>query len=200
MAPWRPGALPAGYRQAVYWRISAVRGRTVAVNLVAIAAFVAVYLALNHLAKAAFGRQAGDPFGLWGIPLTLGAVLFTVVLHEWVHAAAMRAFGARPVFGVLWRVPAAYATAPGFAFRRSHYVLVAVAPLVLLSLVALAAMALLAGSPWLGTLVMCAAMNAAGAVGDLWIVGLVLRYPPRTYCVDEMDGVRLWVPAETPAI
>ena len=43
----------------------------------------------------------------------------TIVLHEWVHGASMRRFGARPHYGVaLVRriLPVAYATAPGHRF------------------------------------------------------------------------------------
>jgi hypothetical protein len=111
------------------------------------------------------------------------------------HGLAMRAFSAHPRFGVLWTRLMVYATAPGHAFHRSAYIVVGLAPLVGLSLLAMSGMVLLAGTPWVTLLVLCAAANGAGACGDLWILSIILRYPPSAHLVDERDGVRVLLPA-----
>ncbi len=87
-----------------------------------------------------------------------------------------------------------YATSPGHVYRRAGYIVVALAPLLVLSLVAVLGMMLFAGSVWVVLLALCATMNASGAIGDLWIVTVILRYPPHAYLVDERDGVRIFLP------
>ena len=39
-----------------------------------------------------------------------------------------------------------------------------------------------------------AAFNAAGAIGDVWISTIVLRYAPTAWIVDERDGIRVYLP------
>ncbi|MHB1295748.1 MAG: DUF3267 domain-containing protein [Anaerolineae bacterium] len=89
----------------------------------------------------------------------------------------------------------AYATAPGHAFTRAQYVVVGLTPLVGLTLLALLGMYLLAGTFWVVFFALCATLNAAGAVGDLWLLGIVMRYPSSALLVDERDGTRVLLPA-----
>jgi hypothetical protein len=127
--------------------------------------------------------------------LVLAGGLLTLVLHELGHGLAMWAFGARMRFGVLWTRLMVYTTAPGHAFPRSAYIVIGLTPLVGLSLLALLGMILLAGTPWVTLLVLCAAANAAGASGDIWILSIVMRYPPSARLIDERDGMRILLPA-----
>jgi hypothetical protein len=86
-----------------------------------------------------------------------------------------------------------YATSPGYAFRRNDYLVVILAPLVGLSLLAL--MVILFAPPEVALLLaLCATVNGAGAVGDLWILLITLRYPERAYVMDERDGMRIFLP------
>jgi hypothetical protein len=91
-----------------------------------------------------------------------------------------------------------YATSPGFAYPRSQFIAVALAPLVVLSLLAILGMVALAGTAWVVLFAFVATFNAAGAVGDMWITAVVLRYPPHAFVVDERDGVRIFLPAASP--
>jgi hypothetical protein len=47
--------------------------------------------------------------------------------------------------------------------------------------------------PWL---VLGLIANAAGAVGDVWMSLIALRYPRSTWIVDERDGMRVFVVAK----
>ncbi|MHB0874985.1 MAG: metalloprotease family protein [Anaerolineae bacterium] len=105
--------------------------------------------------------------------------------------------GTRPRYGILWTASMVYATTPGHAFRRSAYIAIGLAPLLGLSVLALLGMVLLAGTQWVGLLALCAAGNAAGASGDLWILSVVLHYPANARMVDERDGVRILLPFPT---
>jgi hypothetical protein len=119
--------------------------------------------------------------------------VITIALHELAHGIAMQRFGAQPRYGALWKQAMFYATAPGYAFRRNDYVQIALAPLVLLSVLFIVGMWFLSGTFWVIILAIAGIINATGAIGDLWITGIVLRYPATTYIVDEKDGVRVFM-------
>jgi hypothetical protein len=52
-------------------------------------------------------------------------------------------------------------------------------------------MFLLQGTNWGALLALSATVNGCGAIGDMWIVSRVLRYPKTAYVVDERDGFRV---------
>ena len=76
----------------------------------------------------------------------------------------MRFHGARPTFGAISKGLVVYATAPGHAFRRSQYIAILLAPLAVISLIALALINVLAGSALLIPVVICSALNVAGMI------------------------------------
>jgi hypothetical protein len=187
--------VPAGYREALYWRISDKRWQVIAVNILALLS-LAPWLFIFSWLGIKLGRlpQSGE-IGLRQFLVVLAGAMLTLVLHELGHALAMRACGAQATFGVLWTRLMVYASAPGHAFARSSYMIVGLAPLVGISLLALPGMILLAGTPWVNLLVLCAAANAAGASGDLWILSNLLRFPRSARVIDERDGMRILLPA-----
>jgi hypothetical protein len=126
-------------------------------------------------------------------PLVAGgllAVAVTIVLHELVHAAVIRLYGGDVTYGVgvaQFVVPYAYVTST-YRFARNEFVAVALAPLVVLTAVGVPLLVLL-DVPWL---VVPLATNASGAVGDLWMAGLLLRYPPHVVVDDHTTGLRVF--------
>lgn len=87
--------------------------------------------------------------------------------HEAAHALVILALGGRPRFGLKFPL-AAYCTAPNQLFLRNGYLSIALAPLVILSIVALIIAAL---APDVATwLLLAVAGNVSGAVGDLEVV------------------------------
>ena len=189
----RAGAVPARYREVLYWRITQSTWKLTVVNLLSLvmlavvgAVFVGWVVLLNRMPKT-LNLQLPQAV------IVIVAVVATLVLHELAHGLAMVAYGARPHFGVLWQGLMLYATSPGYAFRRNDFLVVTLAPLVGLSLVAL--MVILFMPPEAALLVaLCATVNGAGAVGDLWILLITLRYPERAYVMDERDGMRIFLP------
>ena len=190
----RPGTVPANYREVLYWQITQSGWRLTVVNLLSLpmAALWGVvffgWLALLNRMPQTLRARTGDWLSL------LAAALVTLVLHEALHGLAMYAYGARPKFGVLLQGMMLYATAPGYAFRRNEYIVVILAPLVTLSLAAFIGAA---AAPMQAAVIIavCATINGAGAVGDLWIMSIVLRYPKQAYVIDERDGMRVFLPA-----
>ena len=125
---------------------------------------------------------------------TLDAIFITFVLLEWLHGITMKIFGAKPQYGIKWKQLLFYATCPGHAFHRNQYVAVALAPLVVLSLLFVLGIWLLSGTGWVALLGICGVLNASGAIGDIWMSGIALRYPTAAYIVDEQDGMRVFLP------
>jgi len=187
------GTLPPNYSEVRYWKLTGNAWNFLAINAVAVACLVAFGVFFLWFAVQ-FGelRQATVGAG-WIAGLVIGTVL-TLALHELAHGAAMSLFGARPRYGVLWKSLVAYATAPGHAFTRGQYLTVSLAPLVGLSLSAMLAIVGLAGSSLVWLLALCAALNAAGAGGDMWMSVIVFRCPRSAYIVDERDGIRIFLP------
>jgi hypothetical protein len=190
----RPGEVPPRYREALYWRITQSSWTLTVVNLLSLP--MAALMGLLFFGWVVlFNRMPGElTLQLPEVASLVAGVVVTLVLHELAHGLAMMAYGARPRFGILWEGLMVYATSPGYAFRRNKYIVIVLAPLVGLSLAAL--MAILILPPvWAVLVALCATVNAAGAVGDLWILRITLRYPGHAYVMDERDGMRIFLPA-----
>ncbi len=190
----QPG-VPPGYQEVLYWKISDKPSRLVALQILAIPLLVLTGGIFFGLASILGALPGGFSFSTGGVILAIVSIVLTIILHELVHGITMRALGARPQYGVMWDKLMFYATSPGHAYRRAGYIAVALAPLLALSVVAVLGMMLFAGSAWVVLLALCATMNASGAIGDLWILTVVLRYPSHAYVVDERDGVRIFLPS-----
>lgn len=193
--PNTEGRVPAGYRQVLYWRVAEKRWRSPFMLILGALSLIPWWTAFGW-----FGRSVGrmPPAGRVGalefVLALFGTPIAVMALHEAAHALAMRLCGARPQFGVMYLGLLAYAAAPGHAFTRAQYAPVGLAPLVGLSLLCVLGMYLLAGSAWVGLLVLAATLNAAGAIGDLWMLGVIVRYPPDALLIDERDGMRVLLP------
>jgi putative zincin peptidase len=147
-----------------------------------------VFGAFGAIAAAAGGAEMSlDPRGLAVLAvLTIGVL----VLHEAVHGAAVLAFGHRPTFGagLLHGMPY-FSTTANAAFPRDEFVAIALAPLVTVSAAGIALMFAVSGwAPWL---VAPLALNALGAIGDLNLAQVALRYPRRVLINDERTGIRV---------
>ena len=131
------------------------------------------------------------------IPWWLSLVVIMLVvfpLHELLHGVSFTVFGHRARYGANLSKGLLYATADNALFRRSEYIIIALAPFVAITLLAMLLMLLV--PQWLAYYVAFAAViNAGGAVGDLWMVTVVLRYPADALVRDEADGFRIYVPA-----
>lgn len=125
---------------------------------------------------------------------TLGGVILIVVLvvlsHELIHALFFRLFtGEWATFG--FRGIYAYAAAPQWYIPRNLHIAVALAPLLVLSLLGVA-LILWIDYAFLPALLLFLIVNAAGAVGDLVTVGWMLRQPRDAYVNDYGDGFTVY--------
>jgi hypothetical protein len=114
----------------------------------------------------------------------------TIVLHELLHGLTYRWLGYRISYGFYWRL-GPYTAAFGQFQRREHTIVVALAPLVVLSggMLPLLAVreALVITIAFLTILI-----NTSGATGDLYLVWRLLRMPPGTLTYD-IDARHMFV-------
>ena len=190
------GSLPDNYQEVLYWRVTEKTVRVISLNLLGLFLCVIFGIMFSNVA-ASLGSLPSDSefqFGLGVMVSVILAVPLVVIFHELVHGLVMQVFGARPTYGVLWKQMLFYATSPGYAFRRNDYVIIALAPFVFISILAVLGMWLFQGTVWMVLFWTCGIINASGAAGDLWITIMVLRYPAAAYVMDERDGIRVFLP------
>ena len=113
-----------------------------------------------------------------------------ILAHELVHGAFFWIYSrSRPVFGL--RSGYAFAAAPGWFFPPRQYLVIALAPLILLSVLGMLLVAILpAGALALALFGMV--VNASGAVGDLWIAFKVIRERRPIVIEDLGDGMNFY--------
>ncbi len=121
------------------------------------------------------------------ISTVLLTIALVVVLHELCHALFFWLFSReRPQIG--FNLLYAYAAAPDWYFTRNQFVLIGLAPVLLLTLAGLVAL------PWVSVvttshLVLGLTVNAAGAIGDFIVVMWVLGQPANILLRDEGTAV-----------
>lgn len=133
--------------------------------------------------------SVGAVSGLLGTLVVVVLAVVIVLPHELLHGLAISYYGGKPRYGVglaHFVLPYAYATAD-HRFTRNQFVVVALAPLVGLTVLGVA---LMAAFEWSWLIVPLAA-NAGGAVGDCWMVLTVLGYPAHTRIEDGTTGLRI---------
>lgn len=128
-----------------------------------------------------------------GVALVILITALLVIVHEAIHGTAMRSFGAHPKFGVVLVgqvMPALYATSEGHLFTRFQYLVVALSPAVIISVLGFLA----CFSQWAGYLVIPLAVHLGGCAGDAAATWQVTRKPSGTLFEDLRDGLRFHGP------
>jgi len=119
-------------------------------------------------------------------------IIGTFVLHELIHGVFMSIYGGKPRYGAgiaHYILPYFYTTTKT-RFLRNQFIAIAIAPLVLISLVAIGLMATLPSiAHWIFIPFI---INASGAVGDLWVIRNVLRFPKHVLLEDRKNGLIIY--------
>lgn len=125
---------------------------------------------------------------LW-IVINILAYIVVLPLHEAVHGLAFLLWGGRPYFGT--KLPfALYCGAKDQLFRRNHYLVVGLAPLVVLTLAAIVLTLIL---PGLASYVLFGTVgNFSGAAGDVWVARRLWRQPAHVLIEDTQSGYIAW--------
>lgn len=125
---------------------------------------------------------------LWLILSILGYVVI-LPIHEVIHAIAFAFWGGRPYFGT--KLPLAlYCGAKEQLFYRNAYLVIGLAPLVVITFVGIL---LILYAPVVSIYLLFALIgNFAGAAGDVWVVWRLLRLPVSVLVEDTEAGYRAW--------
>jgi hypothetical protein len=191
LRPWigEPPHLEApvlpGYQQIAHERLEV--GKLTVAGLLLIPVWAIGFTALVALLG---GRRE---FEITFEPLALlwlvGLMVAVIVVHEVIHGVTALLCGAKPAYGV----------GPGFAYTtflesmsKWAYLAIGLAPLALISVIAVAGALLWPVAA--GWLLMVAIINASGAIGDLWMSARILRAPSEARFFDLADGFAIYVP------
>jgi hypothetical protein len=124
-----------------------------------------------------------------------GLLVVMIVLHEGLHGLAFWFFTHdRPQF--TFKGWYASASAPGWYFTPSAYFIIGLLPLVGISLLGLALVPFVPES-WVVPLWAFMTINAAGAIGDLIMVGWTLRLPRGAVVQDYHTRTVAYVPEQS---
>ncbi|MDP2211424.1 MAG: DUF3267 domain-containing protein [Candidatus Aquicultor sp.] len=144
-----------------------------------LAAYGVLLLFLTAGVLSALTGNEGS-FGTSGSVVTpalyIAVALGTIAAHELIHGLFFRVFGGSPQYGagMKYLMPYFYATSPGRAFSVRQMIIIGLAPLVLLSMLALI-IALVAPA----LVAYCAVVfmvNTPGAVADIWMATCLTRF------------------------
>src|SRR2546421_8749642 len=146
---------------------------------------IAAYFAQTHSTR---GQIGGWALLLW-LGINILSYVLVLFLHEGIHALAFIFWGGKPYFGA--KLPVAlFCGAKNQLFRRDQYLVVGLAPLVVITVVAVIFTLFypaLASYALLGSI-----GNFSGAAGDVWGTTKLLRQPRNVLVEDTDAGYRVW--------
>lgn len=159
--------------------------------------FVGIFLLLrgdDYASNLGTAWSFGLPFTLLALLGLLVVQVAVVVVHEALHGLFFWLYsGSKPKYG--FRGVFAYASAPGWYFARNAFLMIGLAPLVIISAFGVLFIWLMP----LNTLVwamLFVVLNAAGAVGDIYFA-LVLLSKPKTAMIEDTGvGCKIYIPEE----
>lgn len=135
----------------------------------------------SPFSKGIFGFLTA--FSGWGLVALPISIILMLVLHELIHGIFFWLFThERPRFALTGGY--AFAAAPDWFLPSSQYILVGISPLVIISVISIL-FAWFAASSFIPYLLLIATFNAAGALGDLLVVGWVFKQPKTILVKDE---------------
>jgi hypothetical protein len=186
--------LPSGYQESRHLVLTA-SSTILWLNILAFLPMVVAFFVMVGWTAFVVRTRGSWPTSLsgdtppWLVLLIL--VIAIIPLHEGVHGLAIMWVGHKPRFGAKLSKMVVYATTDAGLFRRGEFLLVALAPLVVLTVVGMILIFIVPDR--IGYyLSLGIILNAGSAIGDLWMALVVLRYPPSSIIRDEEDGIRIY--------
>ncbi len=191
--------LPEGFHQTGEFKLKNNTRMMIMLNiagfglLLAAALFLERYIILTRRGFSssilAFEVENLAQVGLFVLYLIID-FLILVILHEGVHGVCFWLITRRrPVFAL--GPGYAYAAAPGVYIKKNPYLVTAISPLIILTILGLLLIPVIPGS-LLFHVSFITLMNIAGAVGDLWVVGGLLFKRSPVFVQDNGDCVTMF--------
>ncbi|GHO67564.1 transcriptional regulator [Ktedonobacter sp. SOSP1-52] len=188
-------SLPQGYTPCGEVNFAKDKKLAWILNGVGLLLFILFALAFAYIAflfhRESLGRSASVTIGGWQLLEGILAMAFTVfgcmLVHELIHGVFFWVFTqAWPHFGFKWIY--AYASAPEWYIPRTPFLIIGLAPFLLVTLIGVAVLpfASLGLSLFLWLLL---TLNAAGSVGDFYVIIRLLFAPSPLLVHDYGDGM-----------
>jgi hypothetical protein len=133
------------------------------------------------------------PFSVWSVVfwIIINVIGYIVILpiHELIHGICFILWGGKPHFGA--RLPLAiYCGAREQLFRRNHYLVVGLAPLIVLTLLGIVVTLL---QPGIASYLLLAFIgNFSGAAGDIMVAQRIAHLPSNILLEDTETGYTAW--------
>lgn len=193
--------LPDGYRSFKELNLAKNQKLMIKLSLASLVLFVVFGVLftwlLHHLRENFIGGGAEISlvnFNLAALSislLVLLAVLFLmVVLHEGVHGLFFWMFtGGQVQFG--FKGAYAYAAAPDWYIPKKPYLVVSLAPLVIITVLGFITM-LFVPYDWILPILLLITLNASGAVGDLYAFFWIVKQPKEVLIQDFGDRMHVY--------
>ena len=153
----------------------------------------AFFVVLNYAAyfwqRRTLALYISGPGVLFWLVINVVGYILILPIHEVVHALAFILWGGKPYFGT--KLPLAlYCGAKNQLFHRNQYLVIGLAPLVVLTITGVIFTLL---NPVLASYTLFASLgNVSGAAGDVWTVARLLRQPKSVLVEDTAAGYRVW--------
>lgn len=113
-----------------------------------------------------------------------------VTLHEAIHGLFFWLY-TRGKVKFAFKGAYAYAAAPDWYLAKRPYMVVSMAPLIIMSIVGVVALMVVPFS-WINPLMLVITMNAAGAIGDIYVFSLLLRMPGHVLVQDFGEQMEIY--------
>jgi hypothetical protein len=185
--------LPENYHEVYFWGINT--RNMILLNVLSLIP-LAISAALMFAWTALIIRLRG-PWPDEGILVSWAGVailLIVIPVHELIHGLAILWAGHKPRYGAKLSKLVFYATADNAYFWRNQYLVVALAPLVVITLAGMIGMLAVNSLTMAFYLALAVIVNAASAIGDLYMTVIALRYPKDILVRDEAEGMRVFAP------
>jgi hypothetical protein len=185
--------LPSTYLQSRTLDLASRPVLMILLNVVGLLLFFAFGLGFLRLAELFY---PGIVFSASNIPALLAilalllAYATVLVLHELVHGLFFVILThSLPHFGI--KQMYAYACAPDWYIPRNQFLVVGLAPLILITIAGFLLLPLL-GSALATFTLFAMAVNASGAIGDLYTVVWILRFPSNALVCDHGEKFSIY--------
>ncbi len=126
------------------------------------------------------------------ILIVISTIVFTMLFHEFIHGMAVSMYGGKPRYGTgvaHYILPYLYTTTETI-FRRNQFIVILIAPLIVISVIGVISMIVFPSiAHWF---IIPLTMNAAGAIGDLWMTFSIVRYPKHILLADDHSGLTIY--------
>ena len=191
--------LPSDYHEVGYFTANDQR-TLLWLNLLALIPLFIAFVGMNNWLELVRGiRGALDWCAAWLDLVMITFSLFGVLLlHEWLHGLAIMGYGHKAYYGAKTaaigplKIPIMlYATTKDGLFRRHEFIVIALTPLIAITFLGMA-LGFILPDRWHFYLALAVALNAGGAIGDMWMTGIALHYPASILVRDEADSIRIF--------